>query len=307
MSGRSIKIFLIDGVATGLRTAELGLSTIKALVIPRGSLSAATKRPEVQKTGVYILIGRDAEKSNVLKIYLGEGDTVLSRLVTHDKDPAKDFWEDAVIFVSKDDNLTKAHGRYVESRLISFAHDAKRCIVTNGTQPPDQGRLPEADQVEMDEFISQAQILLGTLGYDLFSTEEAPTVKAVSSSAAGNVTQIDLLCSGQGYSATCTVDINSGQFIVRKGSLARKEENASFHPTYHDLRQLLLETGVLVDEAGGLRFTQDYAFSAISPAANVVTGQTVNGRNTWKLNSGLTFGEWQQKQIEQTTTEPLDT
>src|SRR5262249_23509585 len=151
--------------ASGLRTAELGLSTIKALVVPRASLSAATKRTEVQRTGVYILIGRDSDKPGVLKVYFGEGDTVLTRLSAHDKDPEKDFWEDAVVFVSKDENLTKAHGRYLESRLIRLANDAKRCTVTNGTQPPEQGKLPEADEVEMEEFITQARLLLGTLGY----------------------------------------------------------------------------------------------------------------------------------------------
>lgn len=69
MTGRSIRIFLVDGAVAGLRTTELGLSTIKALVIPRASLQSVTKRPEVQKTGLYILVGKDENKPGVLKIY----------------------------------------------------------------------------------------------------------------------------------------------------------------------------------------------------------------------------------------------
>jgi hypothetical protein len=110
MPGRSIRIFLVDGIASGLRTAELGLSTIKALVVPRASLSAVTKRPEVRRTGVYILVGRGSDKPGVLKIYFGEGDTVLTRLAAHDKDQEKDFWEEAVVFVSKDENLALTLG-----------------------------------------------------------------------------------------------------------------------------------------------------------------------------------------------------
>ena len=91
MTGRSIHIFLVDGAVSGLRTAELGLSTIKALVIPRASLQSVTKRPEVQKTGLYILVGKDENKPGVLKIYIGESDVILNRLSKHNKDTEKEF------------------------------------------------------------------------------------------------------------------------------------------------------------------------------------------------------------------------
>ena len=62
MPGRSIRIFLVDGTSSGLRTAELALSTLKAVVVPRASLSTVTKRTELHKTGVYVLVGTDTEK-----------------------------------------------------------------------------------------------------------------------------------------------------------------------------------------------------------------------------------------------------
>jgi hypothetical protein len=288
MPGRSIRVFLIDGVASGLRTAELGLSTIKALVVPRASLPAAAKRPEVQRTGVYILVGRDPDKPRVLKIYFGEGDSVLTRLSAHDKDPEKDFWEEAVVFVSKDENLTKAHGRFLESRFISLAHQAKRCTITNATVPPDQGRLPEADELEMEEFISQARLLLGTLGYDLFSPiQESPPPAST-----------EFAYSGDGFSASCVVDSTSGQFVVRKDSKARKHEAPAMQPGYKALRARLLETGVLAEDKDSYRFTQDYPFTAITAAAQVVSGQNVSGRTAWKLKDGSkTFAQWQDAQL----------
>ena len=121
MPGRSISIFLVDGTASGLRTAELGLSTIKAVVVPRASLSAATQRNELRRTGVYILIGVDSENPGTKKIYVGEADTILTRLTAHNKDQEKDFWDEAVVFVCKDENLTKSHARFLEARLISLA------------------------------------------------------------------------------------------------------------------------------------------------------------------------------------------
>ncbi len=297
MPGRSIRIFLVDGIASGLRTAELGMSTIKALVVPRASLSTVAKRTEVQRTGVYILVGRDSDKAGVLKVYFGEGDTVLTRLSAHDKDPDKDFWEEAVVFVSKDDNLTKAHGRFLESRLIAMARQAKRCTVTNATEPPDQGRLPEADEVEMEEFIAQARLLLGTLGFDLFS----PLVESTPARADGATPQskaVEFIYSGDGFFATCVVDSASGQFVVRKGSLARKEEAPALQPGYRLLRAQLKESGVLKEDGDGFRFVQDHPFNAATPAAQVVSGQTINGRIAWKLRDGsLTFAEWQDTKL----------
>jgi hypothetical protein len=35
-------------------------------------------------------------------------------------------WERTVVIVSKDENLTKSHVRYLESRLIKMAQDARR-------------------------------------------------------------------------------------------------------------------------------------------------------------------------------------
>lgn len=292
MSGRSIRIFLIDGTASGLRTAELGLSTTKALVVPRASLSAVGKRPELQKTGVYVLVGGDADKPGFKKIYIGEGDVILPRLITHNSDEAKDFWSEAVVFVSKDENLTKAHARYLEARLISLAKEAKRATVGNGTGPGTEGKLPEADGVEMEEFIGQARLLLGTLGYDILE----PLLSLPPSPGQPVVVTPELpefRYEGDGFAARCVVDLDAGQFVVKAGSTARAHEAVSLSPTYRNLRAQLLETGVLVQEGNVLRFSQDYAFTAATPAAQVVSGQSVNGRIVWRAGD-KTFAQWEE-------------
>ena len=298
MAGRSIRIFLVDGSASGLRTAELGLSTIKAVVVPRASLSLVTKRPELQKTGVYVLIGADAQNPGRKKVYVGEGDTIFTRLLAHNNDQDKDFWEEAVVFVSKDENLTKAHGRFLEARLIALATTAKRAAVANATAPPDQGRLPEADEVEMGEFIDQAKLLLGTLGYNLF--EPAPTVADAPAVRPDRSLAPEFVYSGDGFAATCLVDVEAGQFVVKAGSKARAYESPSLQPTYKNLRHELQQNGVLVPDGDSFQFTQDYAFTAVTAAAQVVSGQTVSGRAVWRhRSSDKTFGEWQNEQVAQ--------
>ena len=66
--------------------------------------------------------------------YIGEADVVADRLRHHHRQ--KDFWDRVVVITSKDTNLTKSHGRYLESRLISLAAQAARVTLENGTAPP---------------------------------------------------------------------------------------------------------------------------------------------------------------------------
>lgn len=307
MVGRSIRIFLVDGTSSGTRTAELGLSTIKALVIPRASLLSAAQRSETQKTGVYVLLGQDSELPNQKRIYIGEGDTIMNRLSIHNKDPEKDFWDEAVLFVSKDENLTKAHVRYVEARLISLAKNAKRSVVANGTSPTEQGRLPEPDEVEMEEFIAQARLLLGALGFDIFEPIKAaaPTQaqEQQPQQLLGHGVLPEFKFSGAGFDATMIIDANSGQFIVKAGSKARKTETPSLQPTYKNLRNQLIQSGVLqsIDE-NSYQFGQDFSFSAPTPAAQVVCGSTANGRTAWRSTTdNETFADWQDIQLATTS------
>ena len=296
MLGRSIKVFLIDGTASGPRTAELGLSTTKAIVVPRASLSTVSKRGELQKTGVYVLVGGDSDRPGFTKIYVGEGDTILPRLIAHNSDEAKDFWSEAVVFVSKDENLTKAHARYLEARLIALAKEAKRATVANGTEPPAKGRLPEADGVEMEEFIGQMRLLLGTLGYDILEPLLSPPPAA--DQPVAPVDQPEFRYEGEGFSARCVVDLDAGQFVVKAGSTARSHESASLSPTYRTLRAQLQESGVIAEMGDALRFSQDYAFTAATPAAQVVSGQMINGRVAWKAND-QTFAQWEDEMLMQ--------
>ena len=96
------------------------------LVAPRSQLDQLSKREEVRRTGVYLLVGPDPDDPSRQLVYVGESDNVLKRLLSHNRKDAKVFWERTVVIVSKVENLTKSHVRYLESRLIKLAQDARR-------------------------------------------------------------------------------------------------------------------------------------------------------------------------------------
>ena len=299
MAGRSVNLFLVDGSASGMRLAEVGLSTIKCVVSPRASLSALGKRAESSKTGVYFLIGPDPDDPNRQRVYIGEGDSIIKRIKAHDKDDNKEFWTEAVLFISKDENLTKAHVRFLEARFLSLAREAKRVILDNGTAPQDANRLPEAAEAEMEEFMLQAKLLLATLGYNIFQPQQLISRNI---DAADQDPVPVFKYSGTGYAAIMDIDSENGLFVVRENSTARLDEAGALSQTYKNLRQRLIDDEILVLDDGKYTFSQNYGFTAITAAAQVVSGQTVNGRVAWKTDDNIAYREWQDSQLPDTDT-----
>src|SRR4051812_35859532 len=147
MSGKQIKLFLIDGTPGGLTTAEITNWTGHVLSARRSDLADLLTREEAQRTGAYLLLGDDEEAVGNTRCYIGEADIVADRLRDHQR--RKEFWDRAVIITSKDPNLPKAHGRYLESKLVGLAQQAGRVPLDNGPTPACPA-LPEADKSDMD-------------------------------------------------------------------------------------------------------------------------------------------------------------
>src|SRR5215208_6927092 len=133
--GRTIRLFLVDGKPTGIMTAEIGNWSGKVVIGGRTDLPEIVKRPEGAKTGIYFLIGSDSTAPQRTKVYVGEGDSVSDRLKKHGLDRSKDFFDRVCIVVSKDENLTKAHARYLESRFIEIIKAAGRATLANAREP----------------------------------------------------------------------------------------------------------------------------------------------------------------------------
>jgi len=93
VNAKTIRIFLADGEPTGILLAEISNWTGKVLVAPRSQLDQLSKREEVRRTGVYLLVGPDPDDPSRALASVGEGDNVLKRLLRCNKNEAKDFWQ----------------------------------------------------------------------------------------------------------------------------------------------------------------------------------------------------------------------
>ena len=278
MTSATIKLFLPRGDAKSLRTAEISNWTGKAVAAPRTELDELLARDELEKAGVYILTGSDP-LTNAPRAYIGEAEVLRERLKQH---RTKEFWVSAIAFVSKDENLTKAHVRYLESRLLAEAAEIGRFTLEQNQAGG--SKLPESDREDMEVFLSRIRQLLPVLGSDLLAPIAQPSTKTQTAGP--------LFCRIKGAEARGQRTPNG--FVVFQGSTAVLENRPSAqqrHPFVVALRKQLIGNGTLIQQDGILRFTKNTEFSSPSAAAAVVHGGGANGLTEWKTKDGTTLKE----------------
>lgn len=278
--GKTIKIFLIDGDPSGRMTCELSNWTGKAYKIPRIEIKKCSDRDDLKRAGVYLLFGKNDENNDL--VYIGEAENIFVRLNQHIS--TKDFWSESIVFISKDENLNKAHIKYLESRLFEIAKSVNRYEIEN-SMTPTQSSISESDVSEMEEFLNNICILTNSLGHKIF--EQARKATKVSAK------EIFMIKAARG--ADAKGESVSDGFLVLKDSNAAKEMVDSMPKGFARQRDKLIEAGILEEQHDQLVFTRDHIFSSSSTAASVVMGRNANGLIEWKNKKGENLKEHQSK------------
>lgn len=293
--GRTIQLFLVDGKPTGLRKATIHGWTGVIFVSGASAFGDMTKSSEVDRTGVYVLAGPDADRLGGIRAYIGSGNSVAERI----KQSAvkREFWETAITVTTSDDDLSKGHAEYLEARLIELARDAGRVALDNGPHPEAaRRRLPEADQANMEQFLANLRVIFPVIGLDMLK----PQPRAVTRTD----TPTDQRTRGEvrfeirhktGVSADAVEE--EGEFVVLEGSEALRGSRYASN-SYAKLKERLIEDLVLVPEGTEkLRFAKPYSFNSPSAAAAVVLDRNSNGRTEWKVTgTKQTYHDWQEAQ-----------
>ena len=233
---------------------------------------------ELERSGIYFLFGADPENGDLLA-YIGEAEIIRDRLRQHS---GKDFWSSVVVFVSKDENLTKAHIRYLENRLIQEAKQVGRYRLENANV--NNPKLPESDREDMEEFLFRIQQVLPILGFEILT----PVIGSIKSTDP----QKELVCKNKG--ATAYGKRTERGFVVFEGSTAVISDRPSAtkqHPFAVNLRKRLLEENTLVKKKDFLVFTKNTEFDSPSSAAAVIHGGGANGLTAWRDSNGKTLKE----------------
>lgn len=281
--GRKLTVFMLDGTATGPKTVEIGNWSGRAIFCPRASLKGLLHRPEFSAQGTYILQSESEDEKFESSIYIGEAEELSARLKTHIAD--RDF-ESVVCFCSRDDSLTKAHVKYLEAKLIQLAKEANTSHVENGNTPKG-AKLSEADASDMDYFIEQIKLILPLVG-----------VRSLVVAAPHSVVSHEPTAGEQEYLIKSTqlkarmVEVEDG-FLVRSGSEAALNTSKSIALGWLNIREKLLDAGVLKQIGDRYVFTEDATFSSPSAASSVILGRQAPGPVSWVQSDGKTYKEAQ--------------
>ena len=280
--GFSVRIFIPSGEPEGLRVIEKSNWTGQGLSFPRAIYREVRGREELKRTGVYVLWS-PGDSGQLPRAYVGEGDSLLERLDSHSRN--KDFWTHAVAFISKDQNLNKAHVQRLETRLVEPSQ--LKPSVASWTMQMFHGFLRFRTRTLQMPSCNLADMLLclPIVGVSFFNKPRSQENR-----------RQDLFLKGKGISAQGYED--AGGFVVRSGSQAVKEEVASIHTYLSNQRKALLSHGLLEDDGTVYRLVQDYVFSSPSTASGVLLGRASSGPAEWKDRNGRSLRTIQEAAME---------
>lgn len=289
--GKSINLFLMDGEANGRVKCTLANWTGVAYKIPRIEIDKCKNREDMKQSGVYFLFGKSDETEKGV-VYIGQagarknGEGILYRLQEHKRNPEKDYWTEAVIFTTSNNSLGPTEISYLENRFYNMAVEAKRYDVKNGNDPT-PGNITEEKESEMEEFIDNVIVIMGTLGHKLF----VPLIQK------NDDKEIAFQSEETGYSKLhlvrvikniCKVEAEGAQttdgFVVFKGSVISPQDDDTIPVVIRERRKT-----ANIDENHHLQ--EDLFFTSPSYAAMFVIGKSANGLTSWKTEDGKTLKE----------------
>lgn len=289
--GKSIELFLVNGSADSLITAELSNWNGKAIKIPRIEV-ASCNRDDITQAGVYFLFCKEDDSSD--SVYIGEAENVKERLVQHLRDyqseKEKYYWTTAATFIGRD--LNKALIRYLENRFVEIARACKRyTVLTKNTYK--NTVMKESQIAVMEEFVDNVKTLISALGYKVLEPLNKPIIVANDDWENAETEDLSLhlerTIKGVGKVEADGVRTSEG-FVVLQGSHIATEDDDTIPAVLKEQRRKVsVVDGVL---------QEDVLFSSPSYAAMFVIGKSANGLTSWKDENGRSL-----KEIENSETE----
>lgn len=163
-TAKTIQIYLPAGEPRGIRIAEITTRIVQAVLIPRSDLAQGKLRKELDLPGIYFLFGEGEDEAKPI-VYIGQSEDARKRFDNHNK--TKTFWKTAVFCVSKTQNFTQAHIRYLEWYCMQRAKEVARYTLDNGQVPDNSTYVPEPMEAELLDVFETINTLVSTLGYPM--------------------------------------------------------------------------------------------------------------------------------------------
>lgn len=294
MRGRTIKLYIMGTEYKNLKSVELSNWTGKAYLGERKHIKLIQTIDELLVPGVYFLL-KESNTEIIKNIYIGEADEVNKRLNNHFNQ--KDWWDDFIVFISKDTTLTKAHVRWLENKLFEIAKSNPSTIKVENNVIPGGSKLPLSDIDDMNEFLDNMVFILDNLGvidFSRISEKEEINIDEKDNIFYLNLTTDRIDEKGKILQGKLIITQNGYRLLV--GSYIEKDERSSFSKhTYYPLRKQFENDEYFENSKyeGCFVLKKDIDFSSSSAAAAVVKNRAVNGPKEWHLLNGKNLDDYE--------------
>lgn len=280
--GKTIKLFLMDGDASGRIKCSLTNWTGVAYRIPRISIADCREMAALRQSGVYFLFGTDINENAT--VYIGQAGSrrnglgLLNRILEPHESISD--WTDAVLFTTSNNSLGPTEISYLENRFCNMAKDAGRYVIKNGNEP-NLGNITEETESEMEEFIDYATVVMSTLGYKVFDAYTQTS------------TNMELPTFQMEYrSYTAQGRRTNEGFVILKGSTINPQVSESCPRNVVKARN---EFASKIDSNNQL--VCDVLLPSPSAAAKFVSGTSISGNLYWKDHAGVSLGQIEQMEV----------
>lgn len=177
----TIRFFIPNGDPNSIKIIDKMNWTGIGLEISRNTWQQHRNRKEFDQAGVYILFGYQEDEDNLPTIYIGQGDGIRNRIDSHEK--KKNFWSKALVFVSSNNGLNRAHITWLEWALIRKAQKTNRSILDNSATP-NEPILTESEKADTQEFLNEIYNILPLVEIRVF--EEAKKINVTAPTTSSN-------------------------------------------------------------------------------------------------------------------------
>ena len=273
---KTISLFLMDDTADGRLKCKIHSRSGVIFKIPRKDLNVSKDRDELNRDGVYFLLGEEDGRE---KIYIGQassrknGKGILERLSEHDR--RKTFWTEAIVFTTTDNSFGPTEISWLENKFCNMALKAARYEVTNGNEPP-PGNVSEEKESELEDQVEFAKLILSAIGYKIFEpTKNPPKPKAEPSE---EIFYLSRFVKRLGRKINAQMKRTPTGYKVLAGSDVSPLDTDQLSTPMKKLRHS--------EKVANEKLIEDVEFNSSSTAAEFVLGTNANGLTSWKTKDG---------------------
>ena len=276
---------LLDKTIDGARIIDMGSTkTCQCFVLPYDTIVKVGKEYLAGKYAFYILLGHRGIGGPCA--YIGQTNDFVNRVADHKQ--KKNWWNTALVFVSKADEIFASETLYLEYLGWKEACEAHNYRIEN-TKPIKEPGLSDDKKNDMELFFEEIKFLTEFYGCKIFEKQKSILVEA------GYYHYFNLEVKKRGINAKVKYCTHDQSYYLMEGSFISAFDT-SCSKKAKEIRKWLIDNVEYCKREGNLikviqTIKIPVASGLPSLPAEVITGTSMQGTTAFKDKDGKTFAE----------------